>query len=504
MPRGLRGAIAGSSGGASRRGVDATERRASTTSLEIEMSHDQTFTKGDGVPPGDEGSFASGQAVADVESNDAPHALPLRARVNESAWAWATEHVAPGRAATQQLISWLARGELPAYTLVWRPGWGEWLPALQVAELAAAFPNVTAGNRRVAQSAPTSSNTPPPVPVGHCPRLRLLAKDVVGGSGADQFANVSQGLLPAQSGQRAFRDIDDMQREVVTSQVPAAAMLEAARATKERGPAASGSERWARLELGTFGEASPRVKPATPTTTVSPTFSRAESAATPPGRTLSPHALELDFSELLEPEPSERRSWRSRRYGPWLAFGLLLGSALGLIAAFERSPDVVLAKLTAAQRLLEAVTRGARLDSVKAAGNDDRKRAGESAVLQALTISDEGGSDRVVFEFHERVPSYQLGYVDEPVSDCAESDAETLEGNGWLEVRFFPASAHTESGEPSATENAVRPGLSSIREIRRTCDSDRVVTWVIRTAARQRFHAYELRAPARFVVDIEH
>jgi hypothetical protein len=66
MPRRLRRALAGSPGGASSEGADATLDGASTTSLEIEMSHDRTFTKG---------------------------------------------HAA---------------------SIVWRPGWGEWLPALQV------------------------------------------------------------------------------------------------------------------------------------------------------------------------------------------------------------------------------------------------------------------------------------------------------------------------------------------------------------------------------------
>src|SRR5688572_11472758 len=114
-------------------------------------------------------------------SNDGTLTRPEGAPDDAVVWAWATEHSAPERASAQQLITWLARGELAPHTLVWRTGWGEWLPALQVVELAAAFPQVTPGNRRVAQAAPAGSSTPPPVPVGHCPRLRLLARDVVTG-----------------------------------------------------------------------------------------------------------------------------------------------------------------------------------------------------------------------------------------------------------------------------------------------------------------------------------
>src|SRR5690349_6055388 len=106
------------------------------------MSNDETLTRPEAAPE------LGGDPLARAPSVD-----------DALVWAWATEHSAPERASTQQLISWLARGELAPHTLVWRPGWGEWLPALQVVELAAAFPQVTPGNRRVAQAAPAGSST---------------------------------------------------------------------------------------------------------------------------------------------------------------------------------------------------------------------------------------------------------------------------------------------------------------------------------------------------------
>lgn len=261
------------------------------------MSHDRSFTRSDAAPDED------------------------------VLWAWATEHSAPERASTQQLVSWLARGELAPHTLVWRPGWGEWLPALQVAELAAAFPQLTPGNRRIAQTAPTDCSTPPPVPVGHYPRLRLLAKDVVGE--VDPVTAVAQGLAPALAGRRTFRDLDELQQDVVTSQVPAAAMLEAARVMQALSPAGAPrrAERWSGLDLGTFGEALPRSGPDEP---IVRAFPEALGSA-PPARRLLPHALELDFSTLAEPE-LELVWGRPRRYGRWLALGLLVGSALGFLA----------------------------------------------------------------------------------------------------------------------------------------------------------------------------
>lgn len=245
-------------------------------------------------------------------------------------WAWATEHRAPAEASTEQLVQWLARGELAPHTLVWRPGWGEWLPALQVAELADAFPQVTRGNRRLAQAAPAGCDTPPPVPVGHYPRLRLLAKDVVTGSAP--FPS-SQGHAAQRAERRSLHDLEESLQDVVTSQVPAAAMLAAARAMKASGPAGapSGAARWGQLDLGTFGEAPPGSPAGVGLVQARPEPARFLTGSLSPGRALSPYALELDFSTL--PEPELELPWaRPRRYRRWLALGLLVGGVLGLLA----------------------------------------------------------------------------------------------------------------------------------------------------------------------------
>lgn len=231
------------------------------------------------------------------ESNDA------------SIWAWATEHGAPEWASTEQLVVWLGGGELPAHTLVWRRGWGEWLPAMQVAELAAAFPGVTAGSRRTARVASDVAR-PPPVPIAHYPRLRLLAKDVLSESPlpprAAPAASLSLATVAAE--RRALRDLDRLQQDVATSQVPAAAMLEAARAMKERGAPSlqRSAERWAQLQLGRFGDPPPPAQ-------------QPAACADPP------------VMELLAPAPAPSKAGFG---GGWLWFGALAGSALGLLSVF--------------------------------------------------------------------------------------------------------------------------------------------------------------------------
>jgi hypothetical protein len=229
------------------------------------------------------------------------------ASIDAATWAWATEHGAPEWASTEQLITWLGRGELPPHTLVWKQGWGEWLPALQVAALAAAFPRVTAGSRRVARAASGNAAMPPAVPIAHYPRLRLLAKDVLSESPLPP-AVAAHPLAPVQAERRALRDPDHQQQDVVTSQVPAAAMLAAAHAMKQSGALAtrSSAERWGRLELGTFGAAAPPALPPTALAALPP------AALLPPARSLPPPRT---------------------GYGRWLSLGALLGGALGLLSA---------------------------------------------------------------------------------------------------------------------------------------------------------------------------
>ncbi len=134
----------------------------------------------------------------------------------------------------------------------------------------------------------------------------------------------------------------------------------------------------------------------------------------------------------------------------------------------------------------------------------DVKREAAPAVLHAVRAAKNAGFDRVVFEFRERVPGYHLEYIDKPVRDCGAGDVKPIEGDGWLEARFYPAYAHTEAGEPTVRQRELKPALGIVREVERTCDFEAVVTWVIGTASPNRYRAFELLEPPRLVVDIEH
>lgn len=151
----------------------------------------------------------------------------------------------------------------------------------------------------------------------------------------------------------------------------------------------------------------------------------------------------------------------------------------------------------------ENATSG-RASFEKTAGIVEVKREGEPRVLHAVRAAQGDGYDRVVFEFRDAVPGLHLEYVDKPVRDCGAGDVKPIEGDGWLEVRFYPAYAHTEEGQPTVAERELRPGLPIVREIERTCDFEAVVTWVVGTASPNRYRVFELGAPPRWVVDIDH
>jgi GYF domain 2 len=78
-------------------------------------------------------------------------------------WRWADAEGAVSSVDTWELTSSLSTGSLPSYTLVWRRGWAEWLPACQVAELAAAVPSGQA--EAPVEPKRGALDEPPPPPV---------------------------------------------------------------------------------------------------------------------------------------------------------------------------------------------------------------------------------------------------------------------------------------------------------------------------------------------------
>lgn len=127
-----------------------------------------------------------------------------------------------------------------------------------------------------------------------------------------------------------------------------------------------------------------------------------------------------------------------------------------------------------------------------------------ASVLRAVRAAQHDGFERVVFEFSEGpVPGYRIAYVDRPARQCGSGEPVALAGDGWLEVRFSPARAHTEAGRPTITVRERTPSLPLLHEMKLTCDFEAVVTWVLGLATPNRFRAFTLDDPPRVVVDVQ-
>lgn len=228
-------------------------------------------------------------------------------KVSPLLWRWATEGGAPQEGTEQELVRQLASGQVPPFALVWREGWGEWLPAMQVAELSAAFPRVAELRTARPSSVPGSI---PPVPVSEYPRLRLLAKET-----PLWFSS----------------ELECPEREVITSEVPVAALLEAARVMTEPSPPSDLG-----LDVAIQNAAFQKAGAPLPESN-EPRFAAAESfwgdRRAAPSRSAPPLAAELGLEDMLQAAwQRPRQSWLRANIA-WVSVAvavLALGAFFGL------------------------------------------------------------------------------------------------------------------------------------------------------------------------------
>jgi hypothetical protein len=127
-----------------------------------------------------------------------------------------------------------------------------------------------------------------------------------------------------------------------------------------------------------------------------------------------------------------------------------------------------------------------------------------AATLLAVRSARQDGFDRVVFEFDTHVPQWRADYVDSPQHECGSGEEVRVEGDGWLQLDFESTNAHTEEGRATnAPRHVADPAGANLRELRRTCDFEAQVQYVIGVGSPNRYRAFQLTSPARLVVDIE-
>jgi hypothetical protein len=115
---------------------------------------------------------------------------------------------------------------------------------------------------------------------------------------------------------------------------------------------------------------------------------------------------------------------------------------------------------------------------------------------------EEGGWDRIVFEFRDVLPAGAVAYVPSVIA-CGSGAPVTLPGQARLVARFTGAQAHDDAGRSTIVRTSVPGPGAAIVEARQVCDFEGHVEWAIGVVGVQRFKVTLLDAPRRVVIDVK-
>ena len=146
---------------------------------------------------------------------------------------------------------------------------------------------------------------------------------------------------------------------------------------------------------------------------------------------------------------------------------------------------------------------GMRTQRVSARGD-----ATETALLNRVAIGRHEGFERVVFQFRNVLPGYDVQYVEPPLHEDGSGDRVEIAGSAFVEVRMERASGFdVETGEGALVYKGPRrirgsqAGASTVQELVRTGDFEAQLTWAIGLSDRVGFRVLVLQTPPRLVVD---
>jgi hypothetical protein len=126
-----------------------------------------------------------------------------------------------------------------------------------------------------------------------------------------------------------------------------------------------------------------------------------------------------------------------------------------------------------------------------------RPRGAGQAVLIQVRTGRHDGFDRVVFEFRDGLPGYEVRYVEEVVS----ADGAPLRGEAFLLVTFDGARASEPGGGATFQLADPRPGYRSIKHVQLVGDADGRVRFGIGLDGVAGYKVSEL-PPDRMYVDV--
>jgi hypothetical protein len=130
----------------------------------------------------------------------------------------------------------------------------------------------------------------------------------------------------------------------------------------------------------------------------------------------------------------------------------------------------------------------------------------ETALLTDVRAARHPGYDRVVFEFRNGVPGYDVRYVEPPVRADGSGDEVSVAGGAVLLARLEPAldaDLSQESAPPTYTgPTRFSPDTAVVVELVRIGGFEAVLTWAIGVDGKLPFRVARLQDPARLVIDV--
>jgi hypothetical protein len=143
---------------------------------------------------------------------------------------------------------------------------------------------------------------------------------------------------------------------------------------------------------------------------------------------------------------------------------------------------------------------GASTDPVKVAATNK-----DTALLTAVRAARHEGFDRVVFEFRNALPGYEVKYVTPPVHHDGSGKVVPIAGSNVVQIRMENAldADLSQASAPMTYTGPQRfkPGTPELVELARSGGFEGVLTWVAGLHDRADFRVTTLAAPARLVVD---
>lgn len=130
------------------------------------------------------------------------------------------------------------------------------------------------------------------------------------------------------------------------------------------------------------------------------------------------------------------------------------------------------------------------------------------ALLEDVRINHQG-CPRIVFEFSEANPTYEVRYQEPPFSECGSGDQVSTADWGaeaYLLVSHEPANPvdMDQEGAPATYEGSfdISPGGRIVKRVRNICRFEAHMDWVIGLDEERPFKVSTLSDPPRIVVDL--